>query len=330
MLFCQRSAGRNAPWDLFRVDADGLNLYQLTERGTEMERGGYYGRPASCLDLGGEKVWVIWDREFCAVDLETGSIEKILDLGPFLPKDAVVRDFHISATGKRFFIAHSSSLQEGVLRYDIGGKPVAVKLGGYLQGCDPTGPRLLVSKGKVKWGTRMRPDGSRVVDNVGDLTGKWVVDEEGDDIEYFGPEIFAHATLLGGRFIVQGCGKPPEHCIWICEKGMEPRRLAEGPYFWHSGASRDGEWIVADTNWPDQGLQLVHVHSGNFATLCHPGATQDHYEFGHPHPSLSQDGSLCVFRSDRTGVPQIYVAHISEEFKKRVKDGIPEGRRDEA
>ena len=69
------------------------------------------------------------------------------------------------------------------------------------------------------------------------------------------------------------------------------------------------------------GIQLVHVPTGNFTTLCQTGATQDHYEFGHPHPCMSQDGSLCVFRSDRTGMSQIYVAHIPDEFKRMVKKG---------
>jgi hypothetical protein len=32
LLYSQRWAQRDAPWDFFRVDADGLNLLQLTER----------------------------------------------------------------------------------------------------------------------------------------------------------------------------------------------------------------------------------------------------------------------------------------------------------
>lgn len=102
------------------------------------------------------------------------------------------------------------------------------------------------------------------------------------------------------------------------------RKLVEGPYFWHSGASYDGEWIVADTNTPDEGLQLAHVPTARFKTLCYAGATQDHYNFGHPHPALSQDGRVAVFRSDRTHVPQIYIAHITEEFRERVKAGVPD------
>ena len=139
------------------------------------------------------------------------------------------------------------------------------------------------------------------------------------------PSIFAHATLLGKTSMLQGCGLPPERCIWVVEEGKEPEKLVQGPYFWHSGASFDGEWIVSDTNFPDQGLQLVHVPTQYFRTLCHPGATEDHVEYGHPHPALSQDGRVAVFRSDRTNVSQVYIAHITDEFRESVKAGELDG-----
>jgi len=327
VLFCQRSAARNAPWDIFRVDADGLNLFQLTERGDRMESGGYYGRPAARLTLDGRTIYGVWGQTLSTVDVETGGTEDLFSLGKHWPKDAVANNLHISANGRRLFILYSAPAGHGVLRVDLRAAEIKdVRIDGHLFACDPTGPRLVVTKGKVEWGTIVRSDGSRVVTNLGQLGAKWLVDEDGREIEYLCPEMYAHATLLGGHLTVQGCGKPPERCIWIAEKGSEPRRLVQGPYFWHSAASWNGEWIVADTNWPDQGLHLVHVPTAHFAPLCHPGASQDHYEFGHPHPALSQDGSLCVFRSDRTGMPQIYIAHIPREFQERVMAGDLDAR----
>ncbi len=322
VFFCQRFAARDAPWDIFRADTDGLNLFQLTERGDRMEAGGYYGRPAARLTLDGRTIYCVWEQELCTVDVETGETEELSSLDGHWPQRAVANNLHISADGRRLFIPYSAPTRQGVLRVDLEASGIEdIAIDGHLFACDPTGPRLVVTKGKVEWGTVVRSDGSRFVTNLGQLAGKWITDEDGKELEYLCPEMYAHATLLGRHLEVQGCGKPPERCIWIAEKGSEPKRLVQGPYFWHSAASWDGEWIVADTNWPDQGLQLIHVPSAHFAPLCHPGATQDHYEFGHPHPALSQDGSLCVFRSDRTGVPQIYVAHITEDFRKMVIAG---------
>jgi len=322
VLFSQRAAGRNAPWDLFRVDADGLNLFQLTERGENMEQAGYYGRPAARLTLDGKTIYCIWSSLLCAIDVETGGVEELCRLEKHGPKDSVFHGLNLSADGRRLFIPYRADSAEGVVRVDLGsGETTEVRVDGSIFACDPTGPRLVVTKGTVKWGTAAREDGSRVITNEGELLGKWITDEDGKEIEYFCPEMYAHATLLGRKLALQGCGKPPHKCIWLVEPNREPRKLAQGPYFWHSGASWNGEWIVSDTNWPDQGLHLVHVPTGHFAALCHAGASQEHYEFGHPHPTVSQDGSLCIFRSDRTGIPQLYIAHISAEFRERVIAG---------
>ncbi len=321
VIFCQRFARRDAPWDLFRVDTDGLNLYQLTERGDACEHGGYYGRPAARLTLDGRTVYCVWGTEVCAVDVQTGGIEELSSLGEHCPKGSVIGNLHMSANGSRLFAIHGRN-HRGVVRLDLDTMEATnMAIDGQLFSCDPTGPRLMVTKGTVQWGTIEGEHGSRLVVNKGELRSKWMADENGKDIEYFGPEMYAHATLLGRHLKIQGCGLPPRKCIWLVEKDRDPRSLVEGPYFWHSGSSWDGEWIAADTNWPDEGIQLVHVSTGHFATLCHAGATQDHYEFGHPHPTLSQDGSLCLFRSDRTGVPQIHIAHITKGFKKQIVRG---------
>lgn len=328
VLFCQRAARRDAPWDLFRVDADGLNLFQLTEHQEHAEKGGYYGRPEVRLTLDGKTVYGVWSYVLCGVDVETGRVDEILSLEKHCPKGSVIGQLHLTADGARLFVSFCGPDGYGLLRVHLdSGKVADVTLpgSGYLFACDPTGPRLVVTKGKVVWDTLTRADGSRVITNRGDIPDKWLTDEDGKEIEYFCPEMFAHATLLGRRLTVQGCGKPPHHCIWLVEKGQEPTKLAQGPYFWHSGASWNAEWIAADTNWPDRGLQLIHVPTGHFATLCHAGATQEHYEFGHPHPTLSQDGSLCVFRSDRSGMAQIYIAHVSREFQERVIAGDLKG-----
>ncbi len=65
---------------------------------------------------------------------------------------------------------------------------------------------------------------------------------------------------------------------------------------------------------PDAGTPSVRM------TLCRTGAPGDG-KAGHAHPLLSHDGRVCVFRSDRTGVSQVYVAHVNDEFRESVIAG---------
>ncbi len=42
---------------MFRCDADGLNLFQLSEHGEEQEKGGYYGVPTATMKSDGTGVY---------------------------------------------------------------------------------------------------------------------------------------------------------------------------------------------------------------------------------------------------------------------------------
>jgi hypothetical protein len=190
--------------------------------------------------------------------------------------------------------------------------------------------RPLVIRNQRRLSVATRPDGSRAIENTRPEPQKiHRVDTEGHDEAFIATtESFGHSTVLGRTGQVQGTGKPPHRCIWIAEADKEPRELVQGPYFWHSGASFDGEWIVADTNWPDEGLQLIHAPTRHFRTLCHPRATEGQPNLGHPHPSLSHDGRVCVFGSDRTGISQVNVAQINDEFRESVIAGELDNPRD--
>jgi len=122
---------------------------------------------------------------------------------------------------------------------------------------------------------------------------------------------------------------------------------------WHSSGDRTGRWIVADTNHPDIGLQLVNARTGERRTLCHPRATNRGTQWAfttpakgagidtsiirgeqpeldrpprpedpasvygpqwsHPHPAFSPDSQRVIFTSDRDGWSQVYVAEIESE-----------------
>jgi len=320
IFYSQRWAGRGAPWDIFRVDADGLNIFQLTEDGDHDSAEGYYGRQWCALTLDGQTLYVLWNRILRRIDVETGNDETLCDLVKYAPEGVTLGHICISSTGKRLFIARWGTT--AALRYDLTtGAVDEVDFGGYISGCIQDEPRVIVQRGQVVWGTEELPGGGRRVINAGTKLYLWNVDEDGGDAKLISQNIFAHYTNLGRSAKVQGCGLPPNRCIWIAEAGKEPEKLVQGPYFWHSGPSMDAEWIIADTNWPDMGLQLVHVPTRHFRTLCHPHATLEHVEYGHSHPCISQDGRLVVFRSDRTGVQQVYVAHVTDEFRESVKVG---------
>ena len=148
----------------------------------------------------------------------------------------------------------------------------------------------------------------------------WSLDVDGGDDRLICVDTFSHATMLGRTSRVQGCGKWGNRSVTICGEGDERRVVCQGPYFWHSGASFDAEWIAADTNWPDYGIQLVHVPTGSFRYLCSSGSSLK-TGLVHPHPSLSNDGRTALFRSDRDGEGQAYLVHIPESFRASVKAG---------
>jgi oligogalacturonide lyase len=95
---------------------------------------------------------------------------------------------------------------------------------------------------------------------------------------------------------------------------------------WHPIADRTGTRMVADTNFPDIGLQLFDACDGvgQPVTLAYPEASSmgAHwagpfpYEHGpievyapqhtHPHPVFSPDGRYVLYTSDRSGHAQLY------------------------
>jgi len=107
---------------------------------------------------------------------------------------------------------------------------------------------------------------------------------------------------------------------------------------WHAISNRQGTHIVADTTYPDIGLQLfTTTGDGEPRTLCYPEAWNlgahwqtDHcpyddedYQQGkwtvhapqhtHPYPSFSPDGRFTIYTSDCSGFSQIYEVELPSE-----------------
>ena len=294
----QREARRDAPWDLFRVDTGGTNLTQLTE----CEGGaGFVMSPRD------DCVYFHRQARLWRVDIHTFREEEIS-----APHGvASMGGGAISPDGVYYFAqvttAHDTG---GILRIRTDGSEATLIAEGErgsfaMHSVSPGGEGLLLwqmREGKKTW---------LLLDHDGNERGVYTSSYD-----------FAHCTFLGSTERVQGCALPPQRALVQIGLGEEqPTPIAQGVYFWHSASTLDGEWIVSDTNWPDEGLQLVHVPTGRYRPLCYPRSSQGHPQWTHPHPQFSPDGRVVLFNSDRTGICQIYLAFVPDDLRERVRTG---------
>jgi hypothetical protein len=294
----QREARRDSPFDLFRVDADGSRLTQLTDAdnisGVLVSRDG-----SRVLYMRGCQLW--------ATELETCRDEMLCEEKRI---ERPVSGASISHDGQFYFVcvqlrplgsARGEPPGRAIARFRTDGSGVDLlpnEKGYYIHACDPGGSGLLCGL---------------LSDSAHDF---WLLDYDAGNDRFFTRNVFAHSSWLGGTGKVQGCALFPICAILVASCGQrDPEPLVEGPYFWHSSATLDGEWIVADTNWPDEGLQLVNVRTRRFRTLCYPLASEGHPQWTHPHPTFSPDGKLALFGSDRTGIAQLYLAKVPDEMR---------------
>jgi oligogalacturonide lyase len=140
-----------------------------------------------------------------------------------------------------------------------------------------------------------------------------------------------HETWLPGRRELAFVDWP--HGVRAIHLDTGQERCVTGFNAWHAVARRDGAAMVADTNFPDVGIQRFDPIDGRGepAPLCYPCASSvgAHwngpfpYEDGpievyapqhtHPHPSFSPDGTRVVFTSDRGGFAQVYEVTVPQE-----------------
>lgn len=300
VLFSSKShAGRDAPNDLYRCDVNGRNLIQLTERD---------GVGGACLSIDGLHALFTVQNEVWAVCMATYDEQMIARF------DDAVSVGNLSVGGEWIFGgSYYADGTTGVVRCNAsGGNEVklrsvgsishvnASRSGNWLAWIDTS---IINEYDSQTWYV-MRPDGSE--------NRRWAVQN------------WAHSAWIGESDRMQGTLLPPGHGITSCSPDDtshdQAHVIVSGPYFWHSSASMDGEWIVCDTNWPDIGLQLVHVPTGRFATLCLSAGSNSNHP-NHPHPAFSPDGTRVLYNSDRTGVPQVYVVTIPDWLKDELQTG---------
>ena len=173
------------------------------------------------------------------------------------------------------------------------------------------------------------PDDANLLFYAGPLTDRvWVIHRDGSGNRRLyrrAPgEWITHESWIPGRRELALVDWPKGvRCIHV-DSGEERRVTSVNA--WHAICNRTGTQMVADTNFPDIGLQLFDPLDGvgEPATLCYPQASSmgEHwngpfpYEHGpiqvyapqhtHPHPSFSPDGRTIIYTSDSSGKAQLY------------------------
>lgn len=167
----------------------------------------------------------------------------------------------------------------------------------------------------------------------------WVINRDGSGHRQpcprEGRQWFVHEAWIPGTRELSVVDWP--HGMFAVDVDNGARRPLCGFNAWHAISNRQGTQMVADTTYPDIGLQLFATSSVNAPhTLCYPEAwnlgahwhtdqcpyDDEDYQQGkwqvyapqhtHPHPSFSPDGRNVVYTSDATGHSQIYEVEVPQ------------------
>jgi hypothetical protein len=93
---------------------------------------------------------------------------------------------------------------------------------------------------------------------------------------------------------------------------------APGHPFNHVSVSKCGTYFVADTykDGPPGPIPLIvgNIATNKMAPLVETGTQGGGCQCTHPHPYFTADNKHVIYNSNLTGVPQVYVAVVPEEF----------------
>jgi oligogalacturonide lyase len=173
------------------------------------------------------------------------------------------------------------------------------------------------------------PDDNNLLFYAGPLTDRvWVIKRDGSGnrrlYQRAPGEWITHETWIPGTRELAITDWPHGVRAIQVDTGAERRVCSFNA--WHPVADRTGKRMVADTNFPDIGLQLFDARDGiglpvpiafpEASSMGAHWAGPFPYENGpievnapqhtHPHPSFSPDGRYVLYTSDRTGFAQLY------------------------
>lgn len=291
VLLSERVAGRDAPWDLFRARTDGMELVQMTDAD---DVSGIVVSPAADAVFYQSRGKL---RRQGITDLEESVVAK-------LPGVKAVSPYSLASMDEEGMVYFGNCAKKD-------GNAVLFKVE------VETGQVDVLHESHSQNHVEVDPTG-RLLQFGDERDGEWgafLVDTDGTRLRPAPFDRFAHNTWFGSTGKLQGTLLPPGHAIVTFGEGdKNPRVLTEGRYYWHSSASADANWIVSDTNWPQEGIFLLHVASKTVTYVCDPRSSCSHPQWTHPHPSISPGLKYILFNSDMTGIGQVYVAELTGEF----------------
>jgi len=287
-----KSASRNSQIDVFKVDVDGTGLTRLTDNP---------GVGGTVLSYDGQWLYYMVGPEFRRTSLTTYEEQTINRL------ERLSGEFDLACItydDRHYYVeAVLDNGNVGIVRFAADGSEATV----VYEGPGITHVQVEPQEGKTI-AFQTRPDEQHR--NI------WLIDADGGNLRPFSlPYGNGHWMWVGGTGKIMSNLEKAHQGIAVMREGDEQaERLVEGEHFWHASSSLDGEWMVSDTNWPDNGIQIIHIKTKKYKTLCYTGSSSSHPQWTHPHPSFSPDGRYVVFNSDASGIPHLYLAKVPEEL----------------
>ncbi|RJS84681.1 hypothetical protein CW702_02140 [Candidatus Bathyarchaeota archaeon] len=93
------------------------------------------------------------------------------------------------------------------------------------------------------------------------------------------------------------------------------RIVSKGYLITHISASKDGKFFVGDIlGVKGRPIVVGSIETGKSMILCLSGSSRGRSQFSHPHPYMTGDNRWVVFNSDKTGIPQVYLASVPTEL----------------
>ena len=260
------------------------------------------------------------------VHIETQQEELLVDLGAL--GEAKLREAGMVADAMGT-TALSFDDRFWALRFSLGGRANLAVINTASGDCD-----IILQRDTIAH-LMFCPDDNSLLYYAGPLKDRvWVIHRDGSGnrrlYQRRAGEWITHEVWLPGRrelaFVDWNKGI---RCVHV-DSGAERRVTSFNA--WHAICNREGSMMVADTNFPDIGIQLFNPLDGigQPHTLCYPKASNAGAHWGgpfpyedgpikvnapqhtHPHPSFSPDGRYVVFTSDRSGQAQVYEVEIPD------------------
>ena len=130
-----------------------------------------------------------------------------------------------------------------------------------------------------------------------------------------------HALVTVGK--LHSDGKRRGTLLEVSHDWPTARVVSEASERWnHISVSRCGRYFITDCyDHVTTPIIIGSIASGKWRVLCEPRTTGGGGQYSHLHPYMTSDNRWVVFNSDRTGVPQVYIAEVPADLLKEL-DGV--------